>query len=349
MDLSHIVSDFPFNQDDLSALPAELKRRVIDYLEHHDQLNTRLLSRVWSIIGFERIWLHGLILRPNRNHAQKLIEVSRRPWLRERLKEIVFSVDDIDYIFLARWKVEFRPRYDPVIDAADEVRPSSDFDRAIDRWLFQSKPYYNSMQDVPTPQNDFCDPVLLARTLSVLTSVDSIHIKFGEHLFRNWPYVPQWRTSLKTDAIQNQNIATRAYTSILMGAEAASLYFTTLRMERMPVSCFVSPLEKHQDSPFNHLATMTRAVRNVHTLEVRFSGAWVGAIQQHDGVVAGNVAAFLGSMPLRSLTLEWCDGTCHIDGPLGFYIRHSGFVPLNLASPFYNLTPTPHHPPTSEP
>ncbi|CZT00129.1 uncharacterized protein RAG0_08281 [Rhynchosporium agropyri] len=209
MDLSHIVSDFPFNQDHLSALPAELKRRVIDYLEHHDQLNTRLLSRVWSIIGFERIWLHGLIhltelfdlndradlntlqLRPNRNHAQKLIEVSQRPWLRERLKEIVFSVDDIDYIFLARWKVEFRPRYEPVIDVADEVRPSSDFDRAIDRWLFQSKPYYNSMQDVPTPQNDFCDPVLLARTLSVLTSVDFIHIKFGEHLFRNWPYVPQ--------------------------------------------------------------------------------------------------------------------------------------------------------------
>ncbi|CZT48175.1 uncharacterized protein RSE6_08838 [Rhynchosporium secalis] len=193
------------------------------------------------------------------------------------------------------------------------------------------------MQDVPTPQNDFCDPVLLARTLSVLTSVDSIHIKFAEHLFRNWPYVPQWRTSLKTDAIQNQNIATRAYTSILMGAEAASLSFTTLRMERMPVSCFVSPLEKHQDSPFNHLATMTRAVRNVHTLDVRFSGAWVGAIQKPDGVVAGNVAAFLISMPLRSLTLEWCDGTCNIDGPLGFYIRHSGSVPLNLASPFYNL------------
>ena len=55
------------------------------------------MSQIWSIAAFERTWSHGLVLRPNKNHVQKLIEACRRPWLNERINKIVFSPADVDY------------------------------------------------------------------------------------------------------------------------------------------------------------------------------------------------------------------------------------------------------------
>ncbi|PVH87174.1 hypothetical protein DL98DRAFT_268516 [Cadophora sp. DSE1049] len=103
MDLHRLISGPPPARDLLSRLPSELKQRVLDFVGFEDYFNIRLLSRVCSIAAFERTWNHGLIIRPNKNHVKKLIEVSRRPWLRERIGKIVPSVDDIDHIVVRHW------------------------------------------------------------------------------------------------------------------------------------------------------------------------------------------------------------------------------------------------------
>lgn len=100
MELHRLISGPPPGRDLLSKLPSELKQRVLDFVDFEDHLSIRLVSRLWSIAAFERTWSHGLVLRPNKNHVQKLIEISRRPWLSERINKVVFSLADVDYAVL---------------------------------------------------------------------------------------------------------------------------------------------------------------------------------------------------------------------------------------------------------
>ena len=96
MELHRLISGPLPGRDLLSKLLSELKQRVLDFVDFEDHLSIRLVSRLWSIAAFGRIWSRGLVLRPNKNHVQKLIEISRRPWLSERINKVVFSLADVD-------------------------------------------------------------------------------------------------------------------------------------------------------------------------------------------------------------------------------------------------------------
>jgi len=190
--------------------------------------------------------------------------------------------------------------------------------------------------------NDFCNGKLLARTLAVMPNVKKIHVKFGEYPFQDLCLHSLWHTVRKMDGIvgpkstiQDQPLAVRLYSSMLMGANAAALPFTTLQLDRMPVRCFVPPDEAHVDSPLNHLATMRNAVRHVEKLDVQFSGCNLDYTHLESLTIPHNLSLFMGSMPLQSLDLRCGDSFNtweHFDPndttPRLFY----------LSSPFNDLT-----------
>ncbi|KAH7403330.1 hypothetical protein BKA64DRAFT_447137 [Cadophora sp. MPI-SDFR-AT-0126] len=341
MDFHRLISGPPPARDQLSTLPSELKQRLLDFVDFKDHLNIRLVSRVWSIAGFKRTWNHGLVLRPNRNHVNKLIEVSRRPWLRERIRKIVFSVDDVDYLVVRHWMWYSS---DPVLKqyTSDVAKFNNDVHRIFARSSSSVEEESLRRQDVSInlgdDDDDFCNATLLARTLAVMPNIKTIHVEFGEYPFQDLSLASLWNTMPKRDYIaglrstlQDQSLAVKFYSSILMGANAASLTFANLRMDRMPMLCFVPPDEAHILSPLNHLTTMISSVRHVQDLAIQFSGCYLDYTHTETHTIPRNIALFLGSMPLRSLTLGWGDA---------FDERDTNDVPrlLCLSAPFYDLT-----------
>lgn len=190
--------------------------------------------------------------------------------------------------------------------------------------------------------DDFSNGTLLARTLAVMPNVKKIHIKFGEYPFQDLSLASQWNRMEKMDGlvearstIQDQPLAVRSYSSILMGANAATLPFTSLQMDSMPVRCFVPPDETHAASPLNHLASMRNAVQYVQELDVKFSGCFLDYTHPESLTIPHNLALFLGSVPLQSLDLRWGDSFYdwgHLDS-----IDTTPRL-LYLSSPFYDLT-----------
>ena len=198
--------------------------------------------------------------------------------------------------------------------------------------------------------DDFSNGTLLARTLAVMPNVKKIHIKFGVYPFQDLSLASQWNRMEKMDGlvearstIQDQPLAVRSYSSILMGANAAALPFTSLQMDSMPVRCFVPPDEKHVASPLNHLATMRNAVRYVQKLDAKFSGCFLDYTHPESLTIPHNLALFLGSMPLQSLDLRWGD-SFHDWGHLDS-IDNNTETPLPVFAILRSYLPTCHYTP----
>jgi hypothetical protein len=165
---------------------------------------------------------------------------------------------------------------------------------------------------------------VLSRAFRRCHGLKSLWIKSGEYLFPDLALSPMWendfvnlgdekwdkRTSLSR--LQDIQVAVTYYSSILVAVNASALPISTLRMDCMPIECFVDPEEKHARSPLNHLSTVKGAVANVQNLSVCFSGRLIEQTQYNYGVaiferlscsLAKNMASFISSMPLRTLEL----------------------------------------------
>ncbi len=81
----------------LSTLPSELKSRIVDFLDFEGVSSIRLTSRDFAAIGISQLWANGLILRPYRNHMQKLTEVYCCSSVAELVKKLTISLDDMDH------------------------------------------------------------------------------------------------------------------------------------------------------------------------------------------------------------------------------------------------------------
>ncbi|KAK0104482.1 hypothetical protein ONS95_004771 [Cadophora gregata] len=197
MDIYNLISGPPQGRDLLCRLPPELKQRVLDFVEFEDHLNIRRLSRVWSIAALDRTWQHGLVLRPNRNHVTKLIEVSRRPWLREKIDRITFSVDDIDYATVRHWMRT--SGYTAYANLAIVRLIELELRRVLSRHSPSTETFQQLPVNLGMDTDDYCNGELLARTLIVMPNVKTIYIKFGEYPFTTFCLASSWDRMPKID------------------------------------------------------------------------------------------------------------------------------------------------------
>jgi hypothetical protein len=80
----------------LRNLPSELKSRILDFLDFEGISSIRLTSRGFAVIGASQLWANGLILRPYRNHMQRLTEVCSCPRIVQLIDKLTISLDDTD-------------------------------------------------------------------------------------------------------------------------------------------------------------------------------------------------------------------------------------------------------------
>jgi hypothetical protein len=80
----------------LRNLPSELKPRISDFLDFEGIASIRLASPDFAVIGASRLWANGLLLRPYRNHMQRLTEACCCPIIVKLIDKLTICLHDTD-------------------------------------------------------------------------------------------------------------------------------------------------------------------------------------------------------------------------------------------------------------